>query len=536
MVASSPDEYANLRAEVARLKDELAESRKQAEVDTTLLRRLSSATGQAFVITAVDGAAASAAFAYQQNGQIVHANRPMLEMLGVECPEKLAGCSVLDVVVAEDVPIVKEAIAKVVEERAHGVRPQLSDGQRLSMVIDYADVDGPGVLVTIARDDTFEERLHTSESRFKHIFDHAPIGVVAFDTEGFVTHANPKAIQILGSPSVDATKRFCVFEFPPIVRAGLADVFKRVLKNGGTESGERSYESAWGRMFRSRYHISALTDSAGEVTGGQLIFEDVSEAHRLEQIRRALGERIRHGQKMRALAHLAGGVAHDMNNILGAIMGFALVMAEDLDETNPNMPDVEGIIKSSRRGRELIRRLFSFARRGDAITAPFDLNEAVFEAVEMLPADLVRNIGISTQLSREPIRFVGDLGQVTDAIVQLCLNACEAMSDGGELTVIVKPVRVEPELAAQHTSLSEGKWAVIDVLDSGPGMSEETQRRAFEPFYSTKEEMHGVGLGLPTVYGMVENHGGAVDLESDPAGTRVRIWLPLSSADPEPNV
>jgi signal transduction histidine kinase/CheY-like chemotaxis protein len=242
---------------------------------------------------------------------------------------------------------------------------------------------------------------------------------------------------------------------------------------------------------------------------------------------RGLVEDLRKGQKMEALGLLAGGVAHDMNNVLGAIMSLASVLKDETSPDDKRYRDVEDILTATRRGRELTRNLLGFAREGKYVKDALSLNEVAIEAHGLLSRTTPRSVLWLLDLEEQLPPVEGDFGQIAQALVNVCLNAVEAMRDGGDLAISTRKVYLGLEELASWPRLAPGSYVLLKVRDTGVGMDEETLRRAFEPFFSTKPRDEGTGLGLSMVYGTVTNHGGMVEIRSAPGkGTSVSIYLP----------
>jgi signal transduction histidine kinase len=254
-------------------------------------------------------------------------------------------------------------------------------------------------------------------------------------------------------------------------------------------------------------------EKSGEVTTGA--------------VRKSMVEQLRKGQKMESLGLLAGGVAHDMNNVLGAIMSLASVLREEMSADDKRYRDVEDILTATRRGRDLTRNLLGFAREGKYVKDNVSVNEVVHEAHALMTRTTPRNVVWLLDLDEELPPTEGDFGQIAHAVMNVCLNAVEAMPDGGELVVSTRKVYLGLKELEHWPRLAPGTYVMIKMRDTGRGMDEETRRRAFEPFFSTKPRDEGTGLGLSMVYGTVTNHGGKVEIESAPGkGTTVSVFMP----------
>ena len=247
-------------------------------------------------------------------------------------------------------------------------------------------------------------------------------------------------------------------------------------------------------------------------------------------------EQLRHAQKMEAIGRLAGGVAHDFNNLLTAIIGYTDLADEHLDEDNPVRRDISEIRKAADRGAALTRQLLAFSRKQFLTPTVVDLNETVSGLLQMLPRAIGEHIRTTVRLSPDLARVKADGSRMEQVLVNLALNARDAMAGGGDLTIETSNVTLtEPRLRAEGLALKPGFYVMLTVADTGIGMDSATRERAFEPFFTTKPQGKGTGLGLATVYGIVDQSGGGISLETVPgAGTTIRIYLPATTATDRP--
>jgi len=266
--------------------------------------------------------------------------------------------------------------------------------------------------------------------------------------------------------------------------------------------------------------------AGGDLLGVSVFGKDITEHKRAEEARDRMELQLVEAQKMESLGSLAGGVAHDFNNMLGGIMGYADLLLSD--ESSPaRRTQLEAILHAATRSSELTRKLLAFARRGKNIVEAIEVRGIVRESVAMLRPSLRPDVGLELDL-REAWSIDGDPSQLSQMIVNLCINANEAMRDGGTLTIRTADVDVDAD-AGRARNLPAGEYVELTVEDSGVGMSDEVKARAFEPFFTTKVggEITGTGLGLATVYGIVHLHRGTVGIESAPGqGTAFTILLP----------
>jgi signal transduction histidine kinase/ActR/RegA family two-component response regulator len=253
---------------------------------------------------------------------------------------------------------------------------------------------------------------------------------------------------------------------------------------------------------------------------------DISERKRLELEQRTMAERLRQSQKMEAIGTLAGGIAHDFNNILGGIIGYAELIAAQVDSGAPAARDAQEILSAAMRGRRLVERILAFSRRQESERRPVDLGDVVREVRQLLRATLP-----ATLLVRVPDalpRVLADATSVHQVLMNLASNAAQAMPNGGVLDFSVEPFYVRDSIARANPGLREGPYLSLDVRDDGTGMDADTRARAFEPFFTTKPVGSGTGLGLAMVHGIMHDHGGAVLLASEKgAGTHVRCLFPV---------
>ncbi|MBW2523395.1 MAG: response regulator, partial [Deltaproteobacteria bacterium] len=247
-------------------------------------------------------------------------------------------------------------------------------------------------------------------------------------------------------------------------------------------------------------------------------------AHRREQ---ELAQQLHQSQKLEALGHLAGGVAHDINNVLGAIMAAASLLEGDLSPDHPSGADVQDILDACRRGRELTRNLLGFARKGRFLKEELSINRLAEETEQLLRRTTDRRVRIESRLDPKLLHVEGDRGQLGQMLMNLCLNAVDAMPDRGTMIISTENELITDPVLASARGVEPGSYVRIGVSDTGVGMDAEMIEHIFEPFFTTKPLGEGTGLGLSMVYGTVKSHGGAVWVESEPGeGSTVTLLLP----------
>jgi PAS domain S-box-containing protein len=250
--------------------------------------------------------------------------------------------------------------------------------------------------------------------------------------------------------------------------------------------------------------------------------------------RKRLEEQLLQSQKMEAVGQLAGGVAHDFNNILTAIVGYTDLLTAEFSGNTRQMEDLEEIRKAARRAAALTRQLLAFSRKQVLEPRLIDLNDVVLNLDKMLRSLISENIELKTGLAPDLAATRADPNQVEQVIMNLAINARDAMPDGGTLTIETKNASLDQTYAAQHVAVIPGDYVMLAVTDTGCGMDDATKARMFEPFFTTKPVGRGTGLGLSTVYGIVKQSGGNIWIYSEPnKGTTFKIYLPAVEALPE---
>ena len=369
----------------------------------------------------------------------------------------------------------------------------------------------------------YEEALRRSEARSRSLILSAAFGIGRCNLAGRFLDVNPALINMLGYESVEdllsLDARRDVFLDPQQLQR-LADDCRRT---GSLSGVEMQWKRKDGRIIVVRLSGCAAAsessnhDEPEEVL--ELIAEDITD-------RRQLEEQLRQAQKMDAVGRLAGGVAHDFNNLLMVINGYTEVLLEQLEHGSAMHHNVESIQQAADRAATLTRQLLAFSRKQLLELKVVDVNTVIGDMERLLRPLIGENIELVTRLATDAGHTRADAGQLEQVIMNLVVNAKDAMPEGGKLTVRSSDVTVR-ENFREHRFVSPGRYAVISVADSGHGMDKETQSRIFEPFFTTKEKGKGTGLGLSTVYGIVKQSNGYVFAESEPGtGTTFYVYLP----------
>jgi signal transduction histidine kinase len=311
--------------------------------------------------------------------------------------------------------------------------------------------------------------------------------------------------------------------FEPEHREHVMRLVEACVRDGTPYEFELPKFTVTGRRIWVRSIGEAVRDASGTIVRLQGAFQDISE-------RVALEEQLRQAQRLESLGQLTGGVAHDFNNLLTVILGNAEMLGEELEGKPALQPLAHVITEAAQRGAHLTQRLLAFARRQALEPRVVDVNRLVGEIEALLRRTLGQHIVIAIEPGDAVWPALVDPMQLDDALLNLCLNARDAMPHGGQLTIRTVNVRPADDAGRRHPALSDGEYVMLAVVDTGTGIAPEHLARVFEPFFTTKEKGKGTGLGLAMAYGFVKQSGGHVEIESQPGrGTTVRLYLPRAS-------
>src|SRR5580692_1410314 len=379
-------------------------------------------------------------------------------------------------------------------------------------------------LLGICRDITdrkrAEEEMRRSEQKLHIHFEHTPLAVVEWDLDFRVTDWNPSAERIFGYSKQEAIRQHGSFIVPPQHRQMVDQVWQELLRQDGGTRNTNDNLTKDGRTITCDWYNTPLVDESGRVLGVASLVHDVTEHLALE-------ERLRQSQKMEAVGRLAGGVAHDFNNLLTVILGYSQILAEGVP-AGSRLADSTAQIKSAAdRASGITRQLLAFSRKTVMTPRVVNLNDIMLNLDSLLRRLIGEDIEVLTVPANDLGAVTADPGQIEQVIMNLALNARDAMPHGGKLTLETSNEQLDEAYAQRHQPTVAGRYVMLAVTDTGHGMSPETQARIFEPFYTTKEVGKGTGLGLSMVYGIVKQSGGYIWVYSEPdRGTTFKIYLP----------
>jgi len=394
------------------------------------------------------------------------------------------------------------------------------------------EVDQRIGFVIFAHDNTeqklSQQALRESELRYRNLFEGASDAIFVYDDQGRILDANQRACQIFGY-SREELLRLKVggrLSAPdPALERRAQGLLQRALA-GETLSFEWKGQRKDGTVFPEEVSLKPITISGQKFLLS--IDRDVTERKKAEEEKERLQAQLFQAQKMESIGLLAGGIAHDFNNLLAGILGFSSMAADELGPTHPATKSLNLIMQSSEKAAKLTRELLAYARGGPRIREVFDLNRLVKDLLNLLRINIPQNVSIYNDLYAESLMVHADPSQIQQVIMNLCINAGEAIgSQPGNISISTSRQRLFPA-DCMHAAKEGQDFVILEVFDSGSGLTEKLKSKIFEPFFSTKQ--FGRGMGLAAVQGIVDNHKGCILLDSTPGeGTSFKVCLPTSN-------
>lgn len=469
------------------------------------------------------------------DGRFVDANDAFVRLFGYERDE-LRGKTSLELGLLQP----RQRASIIAAQRASGglrdaelvAYAKSGAAKRITFSSNEVELGGEACYVTTMLDLTEHHRvadaLRASEERFRATFDQAAVGIAHVAPDGRLMMVNRKLCDILGYSREELDGRTFNDITDPEDRAEGAEMLQRLLAGEiASHEREKRYVRKDGTLMWAHLSASIVRGVAGTPSYLVAVIEDISARKQAEAERERLEAQVIATQKMEAIGLLAGGVAHDFNNVLAVILSCADLAADEVPEGHRVREDLEQIRSAAERAAALTRQLLAFSRRQILEPQRCNLNALVSNAAAMLRRILGEDIELSVFLADDLGDVRADPGQLDQVIMNLVVNARDAMTRGGRLTI-----------ETANVDDAEGRaWAAITVTDTGIGMDEATTKRVFDPFFTTKGQGRGTGLGLSTVYGIVSQSGGEISVDSKlDVGTTFRVRLPRLIAAPAPRV
>ncbi|HWL16961.1 MAG TPA: response regulator [Opitutus sp.] len=373
----------------------------------------------------------------------------------------------------------------------------------------------------IAERARFEETLRESEERFRATFEQAAVGIAHVDARGRFLRVNDKLCEMCGRPREALLQGEFTHLLAPEESADHARVLRTLLEGGeSAHTSERRCRRENGEPFWASLVTKLLRDERGAPKYFIAVIVDITE-------RKTLEEQVFRTQRMESIGTLAGGIAHDLNNILAPILiGVELLAPTTADPELKRVVDT--IARSATRGRDLVKQVLSFARGVEGARVAVHLHHIVREVESIAATTFPKNIVLTTSMPRDLWLVSGDPTQLTQIVLNLCVNARDAMPDGGRIGVVGRNLEIDAAFATMHRAARSGRYVSLEITDSGCGIPADILDRIFEPFFTTKDVGKGTGLGLSTVLGITRGHGGFVDVRSEPGqGSTFTVYLPV---------
>jgi len=418
---------------------------------------------------------------------------------------------------------------KPLDELVEGVKA-VGKGDR-TRVVSVSSRDELGVLARefnkmVESLKNWEQQLKESEAQYRSLFDRVQHGIVILDANGKIINSNPAFFKLLGYNNVDAIigKNISIFSTSP---EEIQHMLSELEKQKSIHDWSIKLKDKNDKLHETLFSAVGRFNEYNKFIDAEAVVIDITEQKNLEK-------QLIQAQKMEAIGTLAGGIAHDFNNILTGILGYVSILKQKANITkDPIFLKALSIIESSSlRAANLTKQLLAFARRGKYQETIIDLNNIVREVIRLLEETLDRRIKLIHTMEKNLWKIKADEGQIYQCILNLCINAKDAMPDGGIIKLSTQNKVLTSHQHAVGNVIPPGRYVILEVTDNGCGMSPEVRAKIFDPFFTTKEQGKGTGLGLAMVYGIIRNHDGYIQVESTPGiGTTFTIYLPAINSD-----
>ena len=379
--------------------------------------------------------------------------------------------------------------------------------------------------VVIYKDTTERKLAEEQLLKLSQAVMQGPVPIIITDLSGQIEFVNPMFTQVSGYEAADIIGTSTSRLKSGKTRAEVYQSLWSTVSSGRVWGGDLQNRHKNGDLYWVHSTISPIRNSAGLVTHYMAFLESMTERKQLE-------EQLRQAQKMEAIGQLAGGVAHDFNNVLTVIMGFGQLLVHTLDADDHNRGHMKQILDAANRATTLTSSLLAFSRKQVMLLQRVELNDLTRNHIKFLARIIGEDVALQTDFAQVALPVMADSGQIEQVLMNLATNARDAMPGGGALRIRTQAVLLDHEFYRQHGYGQSGSYALITLTDTGAGMDAETQEKIFEPFFTTKAPGRGTGLGLSIVYGIVKQHGGYLTIDSAcGVGTTFSIYLPLTAAE-----
>lgn len=472
-------------------------------------------------------------FSTDGSGRVVYMNATLSDWLGTDLTEFEAGRTPVSALVAGDGVALLDAVRGAPGEVKTGIIDvdlMKRNGQslpvrlihRVPVGLDGAIGDSRTLVLNRSPGEDISESLRAAEVRFARFFNNTPIAIAGIDKDGRLGRTNAPFMKLFGA-FVTAEPGAARGRITDVVAERDRDALAQAVKAAATGQGQIPAIDASLPDEKSRsvrFFVSSVEEGAGD--------GEVAVVYALETTeQRALEAQFAQGQKMQAIGQLAGGVAHDFNNVLTAIIGFSDLLLANHRPTDPSFQDIMNIKQNANRAAGLVRQLLAFSRRQTLRPTMLNLTDVLADLTILLDRLLGEKVQLKVVHGRDLWPVMADVNQLEQVVINLAVNARDAMPESGRLEIRTRNVTAAESAAFEHKGMTDGDYVLIEVEDTGTGMSPDVMEKIFEPFFSTKEVGKGTGLGLSTVYGIVKQTGGYIyPISEVGVGTTFRIFLP----------
>ncbi|MBI5248041.1 MAG: PAS domain S-box protein [Desulfomonile tiedjei] len=449
--------------------------------------------------------------------------------------DEVVGRSSFDIDIWADLKDRERLVAELVKHgRVNNLQAKfrLKDGRVRTglMSASVTTINGVPHILSITRDIDDLKRAEEDRTRLATAIDQAAEAVVITDTDGTIVYVNPAFERTTGYSRDEALGKN-----PRILKSGQHDekFYKHMwetIASGQVWSGHLITRKKDGALFEEEATISPIREDGGEIVNYVAVKRDVTKEVSLQK-------QLLQAQKMEAIGTLAGGIAHDFNNLLQVTLGYSELLLHEKKEDNPEYADLKKIFSAARNGADLVQRLLTFSRKVEPKLIVLNLNRMITQVDKLLRRTIPKMIEVHLDLDSGVAEIQADPTQMEQILMNLAVNARDAMPDGGSLTIGTRNTTLDEEYCSFHAGAVPGDYVLLTVSDTGHGMDKETVGHIFEPFYTTKELGRGTGLGLAMVYGIVSQHGGHIACYSEEGrGTTFTVYFPAIPAEADVRV
>jgi len=500
-------------------------------------------------------------FVTNEEGRIIRANRYSLKLFGFTEKEFL-GKHVIDISLKtlspdETNPVMERLFENGFVENYETICKR-KDGSIFNVELNITalkdeneEVIGVvGSVRDVSSRKTAEEEIKKTKEQLENIIENSLDSIVVSDSKGRITKMNKTFLNLLGykeeellgkTPSVFALYEKGEYEITSGETVTITDAYfeeglatmKKFFEQGKVVNWEYYFLRKDGKLVPIEENVVFLQDDQGNRLGSIAVIRDITERVRLENDQKKLAAQLQRAQKMEAIGTLAGGIAHDFNNILAAIMGYTEISLENLPEQNQVKKNMERVLLSAIRAKELVKQILAFSRQTNQERRPVKVRLLAQEALKLLRASIPTTIDIKYNLETES-HIMADPTQIHQIVMNLCTNAIHAMPEKGTLELTLTDSDIEATAAPRYPDLAPGPYVKLTVTDAGTGMDPKIIDRIFDPYFTTKELGKGTGMGLSVVHGIVSSHGGTITVDSELGkGSTFSVYLPKAGRETE---